>query len=313
MPAEDSGRYWEKILPELGINSPYFRDLISLENFSLDFDQFLFQKGMLGFAIKQQFVPLLLSGPMMKPFLEICVDSFQAAQAAEAGGAHRIELCSSLLEGGLTPSYGFLKEACRRLKTPIFPMIRPRGGDFFYSDDEIAIMREDILQARTLGAKGIVLGILKQNGTVDVDRTKELVELAKPLDATFHRAFDLTPDLEQALEDVIRTGCRTILTSGGEAKISQGIAAADRVYRKASGRIEIMIGSGITEANIGELAAQTRIRTFHASLREIVPSPIELPSRLPDSEIQTSQNFERAFVSVERVRATLSHLDKVVL
>lgn len=245
---------------------------------------------------------------MKEPFLEICVDTIDAALAAERGGANRIELCSALSEGGLTPSAGLMRLACQSLRIPVFPMIRPRGGDFFYSNEEFEIMKTDIALAKQFGAKGVVLGISKQDATVDIERTTELVKLANPLHVTFHRAFDRTPDLEQALEDVIRTGCRTILTSGGEAIIPKGIGAAENLYLKARARIEIMVGSGITEANIGALAAQTSIYTFHASLRQSVATPVTIPSRLAHDSAEIRKNLARISVSSERVRAALDNL-----
>jgi copper homeostasis protein len=206
--------------------------------------------------------------------LEVCVDSVAAAVAAERGGAQRIELCSSLVEGGITPSPGLLAVVRSRVSLEIMAMIRPRGGDFLYSEEELEVMRNDIGHARELGADGIVLGLLDPYGRVDQERTRELVEQADPLPVTFHRAIDLCADPLECLEPIIATGATRILTSGAARSAVEGAACLRQLVAKAAGRIEIMAAGGITPATVHSVAASTGVREFHASLRVVVPSPM---------------------------------------
>jgi copper homeostasis protein len=206
--------------------------------------------------------------------LEVCVDSVAGAVAAERGGAQRIELCSSLLEGGLTPSPGLLAVVRSRVTLQIMAMIRPRGGDFLYSEEELEVMRYDIEQARTLGADGIVLGLLDPHGGVDVERTRELVEQAGPLPVTFHRAIDLSADPLESLEQIIATGANRVLTSGAARSAVEGSACLRQLVTKAAGRIEIVAAGGITPLTVRSVAMSTGVREFHASLRVRRPSPM---------------------------------------
>lgn len=198
--------------------------------------------------------------------LEICVESVEHAVAAERGGAHRIELCSDLLSGGITPSAGLMQTARRHVRAPIHVLIRPRAGDFCYSDRELEIMIDDIRAAKRCGIDGVVLGILHENGCVDIERTKALVELAHPLPVTFHRAFDATGDLETSLEAVIQTGASRILTSGGELCATDGLPILTRLVRAAKDRILIMPCGGINYENLLRIAQVTLAREFHTSV-----------------------------------------------
>lgn len=197
---------------------------------------------------------------------ELCAETMQACIAARDGGADRIELCSALSEDGLTPSHGLLQEAILQSGLPVHGLVRPRGGNFVYSDAEIAVMERDVLHMRELGAAGVVLGLLKANGTVDAEATRQLVELARPLKVTFHRAFDVTHSLEYALEDVIAAGCDRVLTSGGQSDALQGADILAELVAQAGERIEVAIGGGLRLVNAAELAQRTGASSFHGSL-----------------------------------------------
>jgi copper homeostasis protein len=202
--------------------------------------------------------------------LEISVQTVEAAQAAERGGADRIELCADLAVGGLTPSQELLQSVRRKIQIPIFSMIRPRAGDFVYSATEFAEMKGAIAIARESAMNGVVLGILRKDRSVDVARTHELVELARPLPVTFHRAFDECSDLLSALEDVIETGAKRILTSGGAKSALDGAAVLKDVVKAAGDRIIVVPAAGISAANIAEVVKQTGAREFHSGLGSIL-------------------------------------------
>ena len=218
-----------------------------------------------------------------KYVLEISVDGIEKSLAAERGGADRLELCADLSVGGLTPPRELLRAVREKVHIPIYSLIRPRAGDFVYSDAEFAEMERSIAIATECGMDGVVLGILKKNRRVDMARTRRLVDLARPLPVTFHRAFDETPDMARALEAVIQTGAARILTSAGAktalqgaAKLAELVAAArDRVSGVGSpmqpDRIIIIPGAGITHSNIAEVAQKTGAIEFHAGLGSVLP------------------------------------------
>ena len=195
--------------------------------------------------------------------VEACLDSVPSALAAEAGGAGRIELCDNLVEGGTTPSAGTIELCKQRLSIPVFVMIRPRGGEFLYSDVEFEVMRRDIAHARALGADGVVLGLLTPDGRVDVERTRALVQAARPLPVTFHRAIDVARDPEEALEALIALGVERVLTSGQAPTAPEGAEVIAGLVRRAAGRIGILPGCGIDEANARELVARTGVHEVH--------------------------------------------------
>jgi len=206
-----------------------------------------------------------------KPLLEISVETLEASKAAERGGANRIELCEDLSVGGITPSTGLLHAVQAQVSVPIFSMIRPRAGDFVYSGAEFSEMRRSITDAKDSGMDGVVLGILTKDHRVDVERTRQLVAFAKPLPVTYHRAFDEAADLRQALEDVIQTGAKRILTSGGAKSALEGAAVLAKLVEAAGQRIVIVPGAGISAANIVEVARRTRAREFHSGLSAVLP------------------------------------------
>jgi copper homeostasis protein len=200
-----------------------------------------------------------------RPVLEICVESVDHAVAAERGGADRLEFCSDLSSGGITPSLELMQNARQRVSVPIHVLIRPRAGDFLYSDPELEVMRHDIQAAKQCKMDGIVLGILHENNRVDVERTQALVELARPLPVTFHRAFDASANLETALEDVIQTGASRILTSGGQARATDGLATLTRLVEAARDRILLMVCGGINAENVLRIVQTTLAQEIHSS------------------------------------------------
>jgi copper homeostasis protein len=209
--------------------------------------------------------------------LEVCANSVTSAIAAQEGGAARVELCENLAEGGTTPSYGQLILARKHLHIKLYVLIRPRRGDFLYTDLEFEIMQADIRTCIEAGCDGVVIGMLKADGTVDKERCTELVRLARQwgLGVTFHRAFDMCVDQYQALEDIIEMGCERILTSGGKSTAMEGATVLSHLIEKAAGRITIMPGSGINENNVADLVHFTGATEVHSSARISLPGQMQ--------------------------------------
>jgi copper homeostasis protein len=199
----------------------------------------------------------------MSILLEACVDSVEAAVAAQEGGAQRVELCANLLEGGTTPSAGTIQLARRRIRIGMNVIIRPRGGDFCYSRAEFEVMKLDIEVAKRAGADGVVIGILTEDGSVDKARSGELIQLARPMTVTFHRAFDVLRDPYAAMETLIELGVNRILTSGQDISVLEGLDLIADLVRKANQRIIIMPGGGITERNIKRIVELSGAQEFH--------------------------------------------------
>jgi copper homeostasis protein len=240
--------------------------------------------------------------------LEVCIDSVESAIAAERGGAKRVELCSDLLEGGITPGAGLIASVRRRIGIDLFVMIRPRGGDFCYTELEFDVMRDEIAHARNLGADGVVLGLLNEHGHIDVARTRALVEFAAPLPVTFHRAIDMTPDLVAALDDVIAAGAVRILTSGGAPSVQQGMAEIARMAKAARGRIAIMPGGGVTPSNIAAIVAATGATQFHSSARTAAPSRMSFRKQEMAMGDLRDREYQNYIVREESVRALVQAL-----
>jgi copper homeostasis protein len=204
---------------------------------------------------------------MSRSFLfELCADSLEAARAAQAGGADRMELCEDLSIAGVTPSLPLLKAVLGEVSIPVHVLIRPRGGDFVYSSDELKLMRRQIEQAKAAGAAGVAVGVLQPDGRVDVERTRELFKVARPMKVTFHRAFDETSDLDQALEDVIRSGADCLLTSGGSPNVLAGAEQIGRLQAQAGDRLEVMAGGGLKLQNLAEVVRRSGVTCLHGSL-----------------------------------------------
>ena len=195
--------------------------------------------------------------------VEACVDSIASSLAAERGGAHRLELCDALFDGGTTPNPGLIAECREAVSIPIFVMIRPRGGGFVYSREEGDVMLRDIALARELGADGIVTGALSHDGTIDIDLVKDLVDAARDLPVTFHRAFDLTPDLAASLDSLADAGIARVLTSGGAPTAVEGATVLASLARRARSRMIVLAGGGIRENNVRDLISVSGVREVH--------------------------------------------------
>ena len=211
---------------------------------------------------------------MPNPIFEVCVDSVDSAVAAEQGGATRVELCAALLEGGLTPSAGTIAITRAQVSIGLQVMIRPRGGDFLYSDTEFTSMKHDIELAKQLGANGVVFGLLTAAGDIDTDRTRVLLDHAKPMNVTFHRAFDMTRDPIAALETLIELGINRVLTSGQEVSALEGAELVHDLLVHADDKIIVMPGGGITEQNIKKVLDTTGAKEIHVTGTRTKNSPM---------------------------------------
>lgn len=221
----------------------------------------------------------------MKFKLEIIGFTIESCLIAQAAGAHRIELCDNPSEGGTTPSYGFIKTARENLLIELYPIIRPRGGDFLYSEIEFEVMKADIQICKNLGCDGVVIGMLNADGTVDKQRCKELIDIAQPMGVSFHRAFDRTNDPFKALEDIISIGCERILTSGQKSVATDGAALLNELVKQANGRIIIMPGSGVRSDNIETLVKKTNAIEFHTSARTYTDSKMKFINESMDEQL----------------------------
>jgi copper homeostasis protein len=242
-----------------------------------------------------------MSNPLV---LEICVDSVESAIAAQLGEANRVELCDNLVEGGTTPSAGTIALARKNLDIDLNVIIRPRGGDFCYSDIEFEIMQYDVERAKQLGANGVVIGLLNEDGSVDRERTAALVDLARPLSVTFHRAFDMSRDPFVALEALIDLGLDRVLTSGQENSVLEGLDLITELVRRANNRIIVMPGGGITVRNVKKIVAQSGVKEVHVVGTVNVESPMQFRNLhvFMGGELRPPE-FTRLVTDADRVNA----------
>ncbi|HOP00286.1 MAG TPA: copper homeostasis protein CutC [Bacteroidales bacterium] len=248
----------------------------------------------------------------MKFKLEICVDSFESALNAQSAGADRIELCDNLTEGGTTPSAGLISSVRENLSIGLNVIIRPRGGDFLYSDAEFDIMRRDIEMCGENGVDGVVFGLLLADGTIDVDRTGRLAEFAHPMEITFHRAFDVSCHAEESLENIILTGATRLLTSGQRKKAAEGSDVIARLVEIADGRIIIMPGGGLDESNIAGVALRTKATEFHLTARsETESSMIFRNSGIHMGSDINNNEYLRKIADTERIKKIISILKMI--
>jgi len=249
---------------------------------------------------------------MSNVIFEACVDSIDSALNAELGGARRIELCDNLPEGGTTPSAGCIKQVIDNLSIDINVLIRPRGGDFLYSDSEFEIIKQDIQYVKNMGIHGVVIGVLRQDGNIDIPKMKQLVDLARPLSITFHRAIDMTPEPFRSLEEIIDLGIDRILTSGQAKTAWRGRELIAQLVKKANDRIIIMAGSGINESNIRKLVDITGIRECHATARSKVTSKMRYPGNNQKAELQSQLfDYDRMVTDATKIRNMLSGLELI--
>ena len=239
---------------------------------------------------------------MSKIKLEIAVFSVEAALAAIKAGADRIEFCENPQEGGTTPSFGSLSALISLTSKPVFPIIRPRGGDFLYTENEFNAMRSDILMVRKLDYPGIVLGLLKADGSIDTVRTKRLVDLASPMEVSFHRAFDRCNDPFKALEDIIATGCKRILTSGQVPNAADATPLLKKLVEQAGDRIIIMPGSGVRSNNIKEIMQATGAKEIHSSARKMQASQMHY------AQDSMNENLQATGVDADEIKKMLEKL-----
>lgn len=242
----------------------------------------------------------------MHYIIEVATSDFSTTASAVEGGADRIELCGNLAEGGTTPSYGTIRKCREAFSVQLFPIIRPRGGDFLYSAEEFEIMLQDVKLCKELGCDGVVIGMLQADGRIAVDACRKLVDAAYPLGVTFHRAFDRCVDPFAALEEIIEMGCERILTSGQRPAAPDGVELIAQLNKTADQRIIIMPGSGVRAENIKMLAAKTGCTEFHSSLRGKMASPMQF---IHPGFAGSAESYSNNAISPDDVRALRKSLD----
>jgi len=238
---------------------------------------------------------------------EICVEGIDGAVAAQAGGGDRIELCASLLEGGITPSFGTIRAALKLCYLPIHVILRPRGGDFLYSDAEFATLLDDAAEIRKLGAAGVVIGCLTEDGRIDDVRMKALIEAAQPLSVTCHRAFDMTRDPDEALEALIRCGVHRVLTSGQRATAIEAIPLFKQLHQRATGRIIVMACGELGPDNIAQVRRETGLTEFHFAALKTEPSGMQYRNpAVGMGGTGLDREYTNTVTDPDRIRATIA-------
>ena len=239
--------------------------------------------------------------------IEICLDSVESVIIAERAGADRVELCSDLFEGGLTPTVGTFLLAKERTNIPINVMIRPRGGDFCYSDIEFEVMKKEAMFFKENGADALVFGILTPDGEIDKIRTKELIDIARPLPVTFHRAFDMTRDAFRSLDTLLSLGVDRVLTSGLEATVLEGADTLRTLVERAGERMIVMPGSGINERNFNKIKNLIGAKEYHMGLSSSIPSKMTFhPGHVYMGGLLRQNEFTLSRAGEERIRSVVS-------
>ncbi|MDA3865969.1 MAG: copper homeostasis protein CutC [Salinivirgaceae bacterium] len=235
--------------------------------------------------------------------LEICCYTAESALLAATAGAHRIELCDNYSEGGTTPSFGTIKQVVEQVSIPVNVIVRPRGGDFLYSNYEYEIIKDDVEQIKKLRTSGIVIGFLNRNGEIDINRTTEIAALAAPLEVTFHRAFDMCANHITALNQLKNIGINRILTSGGKNSASEGAQQIANLIRKAGNDIIIMPGSGINDTNISKLIKATGAKEFHCSAKTFIDSKMHFTNtQIQMGGKQSADEYQQISVNTEQIK-----------
>jgi copper homeostasis protein len=259
-------------------------------------------------------LPRVVAHPQIRPgktLLEVCIDSVESAVNSERGGADRVELCAGLYEGGITPSAGMIAAVRKKIEIGLHVMIRPRGGDFFYSADEVGIMQRDILIAKQLGANGVVFGILNTHGMVDRDRMRQLIHIARPLKVTCHRAFDMSCDLEQALEDLVDVGADRILTSGSKRSAVDAMPTLKHLVQQSEGRISVMVCGELSTANVKAVLGYSNAKEVHAGLGTTVTSSMKFRNQKIEMGTLTISEYQHMVVKEGSVRDLWAAIDSL--
>lgn len=241
---------------------------------------------------------------------EICVDSVTSALASQQAGADRVEVCANLVEGGTTPSFGLIKVLRKELHIQLNVLVRPRGGDFLYCDEDFQVMMEDTACLKAAGCDGIVTGFLTKEGDIDLERTKRLADSARPMSVTFHRAFDMLREPEEALEKLIKMGIDRVLTSGQKPSALEGVDNIQKWVRQADGRIIIMAGAGIDENNLFEIVRRTHVDEVHFSARKEVVSGMKYQNmEVKMGKAYQPEEYLHRIADIDRIRQIIAALE----